>query len=70
MSAKAAICTACGGKGKYQEMGEEMCGPCCGTGRDMKSDIWAEPCRSCNGTGKKSYCRWVQCRQCYGSGHR
>lgn len=68
--AKPNICGSCGGKGKYQEMGIENCGKCLGTGRDLKSDIWAEPCMYCNGSGKKTYCRWVNCKPCMGSGYK
>ena len=61
-------CTTCGGRGQYQEMGEEPCGSCAGTGRDTHSDLWAEPCRTCNGKGKTTYCRYVTCKSCGGSG--
>ncbi len=65
---KPKMCTYCGGKGTYLGMGEEACGGCAGTGRDTKSDLWAEPCRTCNGRGKVYYCRDFTCKKCNGSG--
>lgn len=65
-------CTGCNGTGRQMEMGEEICHNCAGTGRDVHSDLWAEPCRSCNGRGKKPYCgpspRGRPCMHCGGKG--
>lgn len=66
-----ARCPTCNGTGSELVMGEETCGHCAGTGRDTKSDLWAEPCNRCNGTGRVSYCRRdhrYPCRTCHGSG--
>lgn len=63
-------CTGCGGKGKYQVIGEEICGGCAGTGRDKRSDLWSEPCLICNGKGRVPYSRYVTCNQCGGSGYK
>ena len=41
------MCGRCRGSGNEPGMGEEMCKPCVGTGRDLKSDCAAEPCRTC-----------------------
>lgn len=66
-------CSACGGRGSWQEMGEESCISCCGTGRkggmiiDLPNDdMW---CCSCRGTGRKAYCRTKCCGACNGSGN-
>lgn len=66
---KTVRCPTCDGTGKELAMGEETCDQCAGTGRDKNSDLWAEPCRKCNGKGRVSYCRRTNtCRQCNGSG--
>lgn len=62
-------CPNCNGKGKYQVIGEELCGGCAGTGRDKTSDLWSEPCRTCNNKKKVSYCRTITCSRCHGSGY-
>lgn len=61
-------CPSCNGKGSHLAMGEEPCPHCAGTGRDTKSDCWAEPCRFCNGKRRQPYCRNVPCKNCRGSG--
>ena len=67
-STTAVTCTRCGGAGSYQAMGVEPCGSCAGTGRDTRSDCWAEPCRFCNGRGRVPYCRSKICDACRGRG--
>lgn len=61
-------CPTCNGQKKLSEMGIETCNHCCGTGRDLHSDVWAEPCIHCNGKGKKTYCRSHTCDTCNGLG--
>ena len=61
-------CVICNGTGKILCMGEETCNPCVGTGRDTKSNCWAQPCKTCNGRGKVSYCRNFPCKSCGGRG--
>uniref|UniRef100_A0A6C0C707 Uncharacterized protein n=1 Tax=viral metagenome TaxID=1070528 RepID=A0A6C0C707_9ZZZZ len=68
MSRNQVRCGLCYGQGTHKEMGEEICGGCAGTGWDNKSDLWSEPCRTCNGRKKVAYCRTVTCRNCGGSG--
>ena len=63
------VCPYCGGKGSTLGMGEETCWKCCGTGRDMHSDLWAFPCPVCNGRCKLPYCRDFPCGTCRGTGH-
>lgn len=62
------ICHGCSGMGKYDTIGIEVCYKCVGTGRDTKSDLWAEPCMRCNGSGKMTYARKEVCKICRGSG--
>ena len=64
----ASICSWCAGRGKYQEMGEEPCPSCAGTGRDTKSNSWSQPCKRCKGKTTVTYCRWVRCDVCSGKG--
>ena len=56
-------------KKRYREIGTETCSMCCGTGRDLNSDLMSEPCRNdtCH-QGKVSYCRMVTCNRCNGLG--
>lgn len=63
-------CLACSGTGYPLVMGEEKCSECMGTGRDTRSDLWAEHCKNCNGRGKVAFCRrdYRPCRECGGSG--
>lgn len=61
-------CPQCNGKGSYLAMGEEPCPNCAGTGRDTRSDLWAEPCLKCNGKGRVTYCRNFPCTSCHGTG--
>lgn len=61
-------CYICHGTGKEQQIGEETCPICHGLCRDFNSDLWSEPCRTCGGKGRVTYCRTVTCRTCYGSG--
>ena len=61
-------CAMCGGAGSHQEMGEESCHSCSGTGRNTHSTLWNQPCSACNGRGRKFYCRIVRCRACNGKG--
>ena len=64
-------CRACDGRGYPLEMGEETCSHCLGTGRDTRSDLWAEPCRHCpNSCGRVTYCRRSlrPCHHCNGRG--
>ena len=64
-------CGACNGTGYELVMGEEICPGCAGSGRDNQSDLWSEPCRTCNGRKKVSYCRRdpnKSCRACNGRG--
>lgn len=66
-------CSACSGRGKWQEMGEEKCMSCCGTGRTGGMVI-AIPddttwCRNCNGRGRKPYCKTIYCSLCNGCGY-
>lgn len=64
------VCTYCGGCGWYQEIGEEACGSCAGTGRDTTSDLWSDYCKTCNGSGRVPYTRRVTCSSCGGSGYQ
>ncbi len=63
------ICRKCDGKGKYLAMGEEDCPLCHGLGRDLKSNLWNQPCRytGCK-NGRITYCRHIVCDHCHGSG--
>lgn len=64
-------CGSCNGTGNTLCMGEEACPHCAGTGRDKRSDLWAEPCGNCNGRGRVTYCRYdprSPCRVCNGTG--
>jgi DnaJ-class molecular chaperone len=67
-------CNSCEGSGYGLEMGSENCSTCCGSGRDLTSDLYLSPCRAdnCKG-GKVSYCRRTRrpgnkCRDCNGRG--
>ena len=64
------ICTYCGGKGWHNEIGEESCHNCCGTGRNLQSEFNHEPCRFCNGKGRKPFCRRTRCNSCNGTGKK
>lgn len=62
-------CSPCEGTGKLRVMGIETCSNCAGSGRDKNSDLWAEPCLYCNGSGSRTYCRReLVCRDCGGFG--
>ena len=64
-------CGLCEGTGCPLIMGEETCPRCAGTGRDKTSDLWSEPCLSCNGHKKVTYCRRshiASCTPCNGFG--
>lgn len=61
-------CSACDGTGKLLVMGEELCGYCAGSGRDLKEDLYAGYCpRGCN-RGRIPYCRRgpQDCNVCHG----
>lgn len=49
---------------KINKGGKSICPSCVGTGRDMKSDVFSEPCRRCGGKGTISYRRRSN-RKCY-----
>lgn len=63
-------CDSCGGRGKISVIGYKKCDLCHGIGRDFNSDLWAEPCRKCN--GKREECTtWSEkCKPCFGTGNR
>ena len=58
----------CRGAKKMLVMGEENCINCAGTGRNIKSNCWSQPClRRCN-NGRVAYCRHEVCNHCNGAG--
>ena len=63
-------CEMCHGKGYYLAMGEETCGSCFGSGRDLRSTLYHGTCKTCNGKGRYAYCRNVTCKKCGGTGKR
>lgn len=63
-STQASTCYYCGGKGWVDTIGDETCFKCAGTGRDVHSDLWAEPCGRCDGKGTVTYARREPCRAC------
>ena len=61
-------CPRCNGTGYESVIGAtETCPSCIGLGRDLKSDLWSEPCRTCNGRGRIQVTR-VACGQCRSRG--
>lgn len=61
-------CPTCAGTRGYDSIGTEPCPDCVGTGRDLKSDLWSEPCRFCQGNKYITYTRWNKCVTCNGLG--
>ncbi len=61
-------CPICDGTGRSTFMGEETCGKCAGSGRDVKSNLWNQPCRKCNGRGRVPTGGYQKCRHCGGTG--
>ena len=61
-------CYSCGGQGYKSVMGVETCHTCCGTGRDMKTDLYMDYCKTCGGSKTVAYCRRETCNQCDGTG--
>lgn len=63
------ICHYCGGKRYIEQIGTETCFKCKGTGRDLNSDLFSEPCNRCNGKGKTFYNKRADCTVCNGKGY-
>jgi DnaJ-class molecular chaperone len=61
-------CRTCNGKGYYSVIGEEPCSKCAGSGRNTRSNCWAQYCTKCNGKGRVPYARNLRCRDCGGTG--
>ncbi len=55
-------------RGTWQEMGEETCSWCAGSGRDTSSNLWHAKCKNprCI-NGKVTYCRTKKCPTCGGT---
>jgi len=63
-------CPACDGSGQESVadiIRYETCGGCAGTGRDKTSDLWSEPCLTCNGSGKVQVYKSYPCKKCNGN---
>lgn len=61
-------CNGCYGQGYITITGMRKCHTCCGTGRDMTTDLYMDYCKICKGSKTITYCNREKCNRCGGSG--